>query len=550
LMTSLEITEYREWLDMRRRLATDGFCWTWIQTHLPDWYLRLREADPDSAKASETMGPQPEQIRLLAYSAIAAGFRGLAFWSDRFLSDSHQGKERLLALALLNQELAMLEPLLVNASRSPDWLPTSRKEVMAAVFRLPEGVLVLPIWVGKGSQFVAGQSASSDLSITVPGVPITATAWEVSPGRIQSYPIRRELGGNTIKLRNFSLNSAVVFTSDLGPNGVIVRLQDQQRRVGRLAAQWLHDQARGELAKVENVVAELEKNGHHLPDTPGLLERARKALDQCMQHRRNGEHNEAYAQAEVALRAMRLLMRSHWDKGVKDLDSPVSSPYAVSFFSLPQHFRLLDQLKQMRPAVSVLPGGDFEMPAQADQAGWLVPDVPSLDEVDFTVRRVADAPHGGKQCLMMKVQAKDPQREPAVLERTYVALQSPTVKLQPGTMVRISAWVRIPQPIRGSVDGALMFDSVGGEPLGIRMIHEQDKWKKYSVFRKVPDSGKVQVTLALSGLGTIFFDDVRVEPLVQAPSGSTSPQPTGTQETSPAPATKEKPPTTARGKIR
>jgi hypothetical protein len=33
----------------------------------------------------------------------------------------------------------------------------------------------------------------------------------------------------------------------------------------------------------------------------------------------------------------------------------------------------------------------------------------------------------------------------------------------------------------------------------------------------VPASGQVYVTLALTGLGTAFFDDIRIEPLVTAP---------------------------------
>ena len=51
LMTTLELTGYRDWLVQRRRLAQpETFCWTWIQTHLPDWYTdrRLRPT-PDAA---------------------------------------------------------------------------------------------------------------------------------------------------------------------------------------------------------------------------------------------------------------------------------------------------------------------------------------------------------------------------------------------------------------------------------------------------------------------------------------------------------------------
>ncbi len=39
------------------------------------------------------------------------------------------------------------------------------------------------------------------------------------------------------------------------------------------------------------------------------------------------------------------------------------------------------------------------------------------------------------------------------------------------------------------------------------------KWTKYTLYRRVPASGVVNVTMALTGLGTIYFDDVRIEPL-------------------------------------
>src|SRR5581483_2897515 len=114
---------------------------------------------------------QPEQIRLLTYTALGVGCRGVAFWSDRFLADSHQGRDRLLTVALLNQEIEMLEPLLVEVDNPPTWVPTSSPEVQAAVLRTSKGVLVLPMWVGGNGQFVPGQAAVSKLHVTVPQVP-------------------------------------------------------------------------------------------------------------------------------------------------------------------------------------------------------------------------------------------------------------------------------------------------------------------------------------------------------------------------------------------
>src|SRR5437762_14351684 len=122
-------------------------------------------AYPRSASANfvEPLAPEPEQIRWLTYIALSAGYRGLGVWSDRFLADSHQGRDRLLTLALLNQEMLLLEPLLINA-KEPLWRNTSNPEVTAAIFHTYRGVLVLPIWLRHAPQFVLGQSTTLKLT--------------------------------------------------------------------------------------------------------------------------------------------------------------------------------------------------------------------------------------------------------------------------------------------------------------------------------------------------------------------------------------------------
>jgi hypothetical protein len=186
LMTSLEMTSYRDWLNQRRLLANPGtFMWTWVQTHLPEWHTQLVYNKPASEGFDEPIGPLPEQVRLLTYVSLSAGCRGLGFWSDRFLADSHHGRDRLLTLALLNQEMQMLEPLLVSAD-PPTWIDSSAPDVKAAVFRCDRAMMVLPIWVGRGAQYVPGQAAQANLVLVVPGVPPSAQAWEVSPGAVRS----------------------------------------------------------------------------------------------------------------------------------------------------------------------------------------------------------------------------------------------------------------------------------------------------------------------------------------------------------------------------
>ena len=45
-------------------------------------------------------------------------------------------------------------------------------------------------------------------------------------------------------------------------------------------------------------------------------------------------------------------------------------------------------------------------------------------------------------------------------------------------------------------------------------------WTKHVLDRRVPASGVINVTLALTGLGAVYFDDVRIEPLVWTPGAN------------------------------
>ena len=511
LLTGMELTWYRDWLTQRRQLAQPGaFCWTWIQTQIPDWFLATAYDRDDSGAYTEPLGPQAEQIRLMAYTAIGSGYRGLGFWSDRFLADSHSGRDRLLALALLNQEIEMLEPILVEG-REPTWIDTSKPEVKAAVIRTKTACLVLPMWIGGSSQYVPGQDAVAELGISVPMIPPSWQAWEVSPALVRSLKTERVTGATRVSLHDFSLTAAVVFTGDM--SGMVVQFQKQQRQMAPTAAQWAHDQAAEELAKTEKINTELEQAGHRLPDGAELLKKARDAVEESARLRQDGLHEQAYEAAQSALRSLRILMRAHWDLAVKPLNgTPTASPCAVSFYTLPKHWRFLDEIKDLRLGANALTDGDFEAAPQQQMKDWFMQEAPTLDEVTAVAKRVADQPHEGRQCLMLQLSPKDKLLPPLALERSFVAVLSPAVHLAPGTPIAVSAWVRVPEAITASPDGVLFYDSAGGEPLAVRFT-APTKWKKITLYRKVPASGVVNVTLALTGLGTVYFDDVRIEPL-------------------------------------
>src|SRR5262249_10689676 len=152
-------------------------------------------------------------------------------------------------------------------------------------------------------------------------------AWLVSPGEARTLRGERVVGGTRITIPEFGLTAAVVFTGVLGRDGLVVHLQDQVRNMSKIATQWAHDLAEEELAKVARVNAELEELGHRLPDGQALLEDARRRIQLCAACRRDGDTLRAYAEAQRALRPLRILMRAQWETAARELDSPVASPY-------------------------------------------------------------------------------------------------------------------------------------------------------------------------------------------------------------------------------
>ena len=165
-----------------------------------------------------------------------------------------------------------------------------------------------------------------------------------------------------------------------------------------------------------------------------------------------------------------------------------------------------DQPREAKPAQASVPGratGAREEPRESKPAPQPRP---------ARVEPVSTEPREGKQCLRLRIKAKDPLHAPAALERTFLAVHTPAVQLPPGTLVRITGWVCLPAPI-ASTDGALVYDSAGGEPLALRQVASLPKWRQFTLYRKVPATGSINVTLALTGIGTAYFDDVHIEAL-------------------------------------
>jgi hypothetical protein len=496
---------------MQSRLARPGtLLWTWIQTAAPkstrDVFF---QPGPDFDPALP-VGPlvEPEQIRLMTYAAISAGYRGLGFWTPSALGQTPDGPDRepLLCLALLNLELRLVEPWLADGSLVGT-VQADRSEVKAAVIRSSRGLLVVPVWYAQGTEYVPGQQAVHELTMVVPGVPSATPAWEVTGTQVRLLQPDRVSGGLKVTLKDFGLTSLVVFSSD--PN-VVRQLRAEVARHAQEAARLHRDLASAKLRRVIATEEQLGRLGHGQPRSRELLEAATKWFNAAARSYDRGEYAKAQQGARRCLRALRILQRAQWEAAVAGLSDPAESPFTLCYNTLPDHWRFRAQLRGARLGPNLLRGGGFEDVFRVTGQGWRQikyggPAVQAEAELSPT------APHEGQYSLRLAVSAT-----PAADSRGTTGLVPLTVVTSPlavpsGQMLRISGWVRKPSLQAGAAPAVLQ-ESTTGAPASLRWW-QTEGWQPFTLYRPAPASGRLELSLVLPGAGDVYFDDLAVEPI-------------------------------------
>ena len=566
LQTEFSLHDYRRFLSQKsQKLRPGSFVSTWVQT----------EIDPDNYPAGPE-GPvpvvEPEQIRLLTWSAICAGCKGIGFWKrTAFDVDIPGARERELAIAIVNQEISLLEPWLAThsviefqpvpiqraaerkspkqersltfKSRARELREEAQKQaaktravslapkaagpdrIEMAIISGPNGQLLIPLWYQEGSQFVPGQMTHPKLEITIPGIQDTATIWEVSTTQVRSLPKRQGPGGTKVVLENF--DQVVVLMISTDPNwGRILRRQIEQIQ-SRSASLWL-SLAAEKLARVKTVDRELQRLGVGLPEADRLLRQAETLVKLARDGMAKPEseatgvlvagysaggaspHNVRMWSA-AALRALRILQRAHWDKAVSRQPSPLSSPWTVSFSTLPDHWRFLRQAagfaKDRRDVQNLLPFGDFENTGTARiiGGGWKHSqgDLPGIQaSAELTQLR------GDSGTSLRLVAVPDPNQEiPFSLSGTPISIKTPPMPVKAGEILRIRGRVRVPMAPAGSLEGVTVYESLTGSRLHWKRT---GGWKNFEVLREVGEDAEFSLKLTLHGLGEARFDDLEV----------------------------------------
>lgn len=574
--TTFSFKDYRNWLAQRRKLARSGsFLWTWVQTEAAPAHIDWRAAGVHAPVVVE-----PEQIRLQTYAALASGCRGIGFWKTSPLhgpmaegeEEAMPGdQERRLILTQLNYELELIGPAIATggvvthvpfeakpqkmpklSQRSLDSMSSVERDALlrakdddlkrldlikdeleATILSTEYGKIVLPVWYEKDSQFVPGQMAANDATIVVPGAGESAAAWEVSTTGIRSLHREPAAGGMKIQLPKFDQTAIILITAN---REVVAQLRDRIALMAPRSAETIKALARAKYERVVRVNDELQQLGMVQHDAAKLLSRAATLLNESENAFASQDFKACREAAENSMQLVRMLQRAHWNDAVRNLSSPLSSPHTISFQTLPSHWRMISQIgRSSLNDTNLLRSGDFEDVDTMFVEHWgnsrRAPDgvravaelFPAAQQGKYSLRLLAEmnkpAEKPVEEEAVDKKKAK-PDPPPAVLNDAPVIVSTPQITVRAGQILHISGWIRVVTPPTSTLDGVMVYDTLLGTAGAVRW-NRTNGWQRFEILREVRESGPMKVQLALTGLGEVQFDDLRIVP--HAPRGESEP---------------------------
>jgi hypothetical protein len=364
-------------------------------------------------------------------------------------------------------------------------------------------------------------SRPSTATLVVPGVPDDYNVYEITPAGLRPLRHRRIAGGTAIAVEDFLLTSLILMTSDPAvENALRMRTSQLAPRAAKLQRE-LTALTREQVAAVDarltdhiqypSASSAVATAGAGLQSADQLLAAADAAQSRD-QLQAAGFYSQAYLAARNAAYSLAHWKRSVWEKSTSTFSSPVTSPLAVDFNTLPEQIKFAAAITGPTPGENLLVGGDFENLQTMLQAGWRNAEHPRSD-LQTGVELSPLAPFNGGHSLHLQVQPVKQQSATALaaqlVESPPLWVTTAPVHLAAGEVVCIRGQIRIAQPIVGSVDGLMIIDSLGGPPLALRM-NQTDGWKEFVMYRAVPYAQDVTVTFALTGIGQVWVDDVTI----------------------------------------
>lgn len=536
--------ELRNLLFRRRRSGGQlPFPWTWIQIEPSSTQQAWRKA-----MGLEQSFVEPEQIQHQVYAAVSAGCKGLGFWKTSPLDpEDPLDQETAIAIELACLELELLEPFLargrldghlslqaasekqsaamsalgrrppsavqsalgggnISTSAGSIEIPTGSD---AAVITSDRAMLILPTYWDETSQIVPGPMYERSIELTVAATE-TASAYQISTTGIRYIPRDVTAGGLRVKIDNFDRRAAILVSSD---QELIGRIRASVFRMAERSATQSTKLANLKYLRVMQVVESLRDEHRVAQGVDALLSSARRELDRAELEVTSRDFEEAAARSNDCLRILRQAQQACWNDAIAELSAPGQSPHAMSFTTLPEHWKLMHYIDRQQDRISenTLPSGNFENVRLFSEDGWQQDT--AADSAFYCTTDIVHEPNGNNNVLQLKAVHS---RSGVPSDSTPLSLSTPAVVVNPGDVVLVQGRIRKGRAVPGtSPHPVLIFDSDLGPEGGLRPKLTQ-QWQTFEMIRPIAVASEFRLSVAMTGQAEIQLDDLKIQILPPA----------------------------------
>ncbi len=447
----------------------------------------------------------PEQIRMLAVETVAVGARGVCFRSrSRLDLDDDVAKLRAASLRWINSELSLLAPWAAGGS-FVEQFEVGDSLTRVRVLETERSQLLIVTRHAAQQQYVPQPRSPGPISFAAHGAPITDQAYHLAPQGLQPL-LGSRAGQLRVTLAEPDTVSLVLVTQD----PLVINRVTRELSANRQPSTALrHELASLQLRHTQQVLARLEPRER----ADRFLEEARFALERGEQLLRTGDTKNALLATVQGHDLIRRVQRHAWEEAVLLFPSPASSPLCASFATLPLHAQASNHLSAGAWSDNLLRAGDCESLELMLRSGWRQSAAAEL-AANTLVELSLHAPAGGRSALRLAYRVPTGAALPS--EDWPVRVTSGPMSVVPGQVLRIHGWVKVPEKIRGTRDGLLIFDSLSGVELAER-VEVTEGWREFTLYRIATREDELTLTFALTGYGEAWVDEVSVTTLQLPP---------------------------------
>jgi hypothetical protein len=372
------------------------------------------------------------------------------------------------------------------------------------------GHLILACGLDDSAQYTPPTQTAPEARFVVRGVPESALAWEITPTALIPLEMQRVAGGVQISLKRTS----VFHRFDQTAAVLICSSRDIEAQVQMVINQTKSPSAESSLSlaekkweRVRNVLTELTTLGQPLPNDAVLSRFVDQLIAEAQKKYIEKDFHMSSLLSARAMQIMRNIQFAHWLHAKNKIQHPNSTPYTVCFQTLPEFWRLMARvgLSSQDSEQTFIPSAEFENLADMQNAGWQRELTPDQYVTSYLELHPAHQGTSGDYALRLTCIPKTDTDIPVIIRNPPIKLHSPKIQLKKGDLLHVSGYVTVDQPIKGSLQGIRVYDSLFDTP-GSIIWKEEQGWSSFQLIREIPSDQEFQLTTELTAMGDCRLD--------------------------------------------